>query len=253
MPSQIESRLWMVALLLSLTWTTHAVAQVGEVLDDEEIEDDGGEDVEESRERDDQRERDDEDDAVDEADVASAEADDYNHSALPWRVGADNKIEVGGHVFGTFFTSPSLPNLNPGLGFQGRIAFDLISSIVAEGNVGVMFNNEYGSSESSYTTAFLRAGARYPIDLHAKPILFFLGAGVALDFFGATTVTVEGDDLKKSAIAPAIDAQLGAIYDVHEHWAIEVIVQGSYAFSNVVFLNDSASWISICGGASYDL
>lgn len=191
------------------------------------------------------------DDSVDEA--ADADDDDPTESkAMEYRVGAENLVEVGGHILVSYFTTPSLPELNAGLGFQGRVATRVWGDLVGEGNVGIMFNPDRGG-QATYKTATLRAGARLPIDLHAKPVLFFVGAGAALDIFWVTTVATTGEELSSSGVAPAFDLQFGLIFEVAERLAIEAIVQATYAFPTVVLGDNDASWLSLLGGVSYDL
>jgi hypothetical protein len=172
---------------------------------------------------------------------------------LVYRVGSDNGIEVGGHMFVNSFTVPSYPKLKTGLGFSGRVATRVYGDIIGEANVGIMFNKD--STDNPYRAASLRVGARYPIDLGLDSMLFFFGAGAALEFLSATTKAVGMTvmELDKSAITPAFDVQFGAIYDITDRFAIEVMFQGTYAFANVVWNNKDASWVALSGGVSYDL
>lgn len=262
MRSRIE---WVVAVTCAVGWSIVAVspvfAQVGEVM---ESDDEGGAEANNDRRaerisardwgtrdqtEDDEREGGEEGGADDE----DAEGGNEGGAPMEYRVGADNGIEVGGHMLVSFFTLPSIPALQPGLGFSGRVATAVYDDIVGEANVGIMFNKD--RVDDSYTAASLRVGARYPIDVGTDPLLFFLGAGAALEFLSATTsaVGMSVTELDKSAITPALDLQLGAIYAVTDRFAIEALVQGTYAFSNVVWLNHDASWVALSGGVSYDL
>jgi len=242
--------LWLGALCVSCL-SVNAVAQVGDVLDDAES--GGGEGSEPpgaaritASERAASHYADEEEERPDEG------WDGMGHPTMDYNVGKDLPIEVGGHLLASFFATPNLPALNTGLGFQGRIATPVYGDFVGEGNVGIMFNPDQGG-QATYKTATLRVGGRYPIDVGANPVLFFLGAGVALDVFWVTTVTTTGMELSKSAIAPAGDVQFGVMWELSDRFAVEAIAQGSYAFSHVVFSNKDSSWISILGGVSYDL
>ncbi len=201
-----------------------------------------------------------EDEDSDEGDDGAEEdarslSDEVEPRPVPYQVGLNLPIEVGGHLMVSFFTLPSLPELEPGLGFQGRIATRLWGDIVGEGNVAIMFNPDRGG-EATFKTAMLRLGARYPIDLRADPVLFFVGAGAALDVFWVSQTDVSTNpprELSKSALSPAFDLNIGLMYAVHDRIAIELMAQGTYAFANVVFSDNAASWFTLLGGVSYDL
>lgn len=258
MRSKIEQTVVVVALMLGVLalCAPSTCAQVGEVMEDEESSSEGN--AEPRAARNTPRSTDpDESGDVSEDESRDQSVDDWaveeGPEPFPYRVGADVGIEVGGHMLVSFFTLPSLPQLNAGIGFQGRVATRVIGDLVGEANLGIMFNPENGS-DATYKNASLRVGARYPIDLQAKPVLFFLGAGAALDFLAVTTVNPStAMELSKTAITPAFDLQFGIIYELMDRFAIEAILQGSYAFANVVFLNKDASWFAVIGGVSYDL
>jgi len=247
------------AFVCSMAFVGQVAAQVGEVMDS----DDQG-DAEANDERraerisarnwgDRDRSEPDDGEGAEDADNDDDDAEGDAAAPMPYRVGADIGIEVGGHMLVNQFTVPSLPALGTGLGFSGRVATTAFAGIVAEANVGIMFNKD--SVDDSYRAGSLRIGARYPLDVGANPLLLFIGAGAALEFLSATTAAVgmTVTQLDKSAITPALDLQLGAIYEVADRLAIEAMVQGTYAFSNVVWLNKDASWVALYGGVSYDL
>lgn len=253
-------RLWIersVLVLALLVWMSPSsiAAQAGEVMDDEAADDQDATDTP-GAERSSPTDRwgDPTESDEDEGDAHEV-SDEIEPRPVPYQVGHDLPIEVGGHMLVSFFTLPSLPELEPGIGFQGRIATRIWGDMVGEGNVGIMFNPDRGG-EATFKTAMLRAGVRYPIDLRADPVLFFVGAGVALDVFWVTTTDVSTNpprELSKSALSPAFDLNIGLMYAINDRFAIEIMAQGTYAFANVVFSDDAASWIALMGGVSYDL
>lgn len=257
MRSKIEHALLVVAVTLcaQMLIPPRVGAQAGEVMDEEERESDDASD--EPRAERNAPSSATSDDSTDESEDVSVDdwATEEVRQPFPYRVGADVGLEVGGHILASFFTVPKLPRLNTGLGFQGRVATRVYGDIVGEANVGIMFNPENGS-EGTFKNAFLRVGARYPFDLGAEPVLFFVGAGGALEFLSVTTISVTGTtptELDKSAVTAALDLQFGLLYQLTESLALEGILQGNYAFANVVYLNKAASWFAVFGGVSYDL
>lgn len=232
------------------------VAQVGEVM---ESDDDSGAEANNDRRAARISARDpggydgSQDDNPDDSDDSDELDDDESAAPTPYRVGAGNGIEVGGHMLINHFTIPKQPSLQTGLGFSGRIATTVYDDIVAEASVGMMFNKD--NTEGSYQAASLRLGARMPLDFEADPLVFFVGTGAALQFLSSTTAAVGMSvvELESSAITASVDLQFGAIYGITETFAVEVLVQGTYGFSNVVWLNHDASWVSLSAGVSYDL
>jgi len=246
MRSWIECVLLACCLVLGPT-VTRVQAQVGEVMDDAEA----GEPEEEADDAPGAH-TDDEDASEDEDAPDYDVGEDEERIPMEYRLGHDTPFEVGGHVGVTMFTRPGTPKLDTGVGFQGTLATHLWRKLVAQAGLGLLLNSSSGG-EATYQMAQVRGGVRYPIDLGAKPVLFFVGAGLALNILWVSLPSASGSSETTSALAPSVDLQVGALFEVTERISIELALQGAYITSNEVYGHHDGSWVAAWLGATYDL
>jgi len=169
-------------------------------------------------------------------------------------------IEYGAHLIVPIFLTNDLAG-SVGIGIQGRAGWEFPGGFALELNIGIQGNGFalYDpvtdlDAEGVITAVWIGGGARYAF-LNPSAFVPFIGAGIALDFWGTTYDWSDGTTEEyQSQITFATNALVGAAIELSPYIGLEFGLQVNYSFPGNVTLFDGKGqlWISpFAGGTLY--
>lgn len=138
-------------------------------------------------------------------------------------------FEVGGHLVIPFYAAR--PDLNPGIGVQGRIGWEFPRGLTVEVNIGVQANRFDEIYDDFLTAAWVGAGLRYAF-LNPSAIVPFIGANLQASFWvqcyeDELTGECVGSD---TAVGVGVTPLVGIAWELGPRVGLEAGIQATLTF-----------------------